>query len=215
MVTKIRALLAALMFTASLAVAQPASAVALTTQEICQGEFQNDSRLGPATLPRPWEEPVGPILSGYQRTGGLSPEQFLSRYWDPGANNGQGSWIYPPDDGFLRVGGHAVKWVGTLDVGDELDRFGSEFGSFLAPAGELYLQRSLPPQSLITFEAAYPCNYHRYRVIKEFKVFKGIAAGWFEQPGLGRQIKLDRGLLPGEGRLSVAWLLTNGYLERL
>lgn len=213
---RVRAAVAALMLVFCAVAAHPASAVSSVRAPACQGEYQGDARLGPATLPAVWERPVGTLLVGYQRTGGLSPEEFLDRYWDPKANDGQGSWIYPPDDGFLTDGnGHVFRWVDTVEVGVELDRFGSEFGSFLAPAGELYGMRSLPPQSLFTYEAAYPCNYHRYRVVREFRVWEGLTAAWFEQPGLGRQVKLDRALVPGEGRLNVAWLLANDYLVRL
>nr|WP_042177999.1 TNT domain-containing protein [Kibdelosporangium sp. MJ126-NF4] len=182
----------------------------------CEGAFQGDARLGPATLPGPSDKLVGPLLVGYQRTGGLSSKDFLDRYWDPAANDNQGAWRYPPQDGFLLdPQGQPIKWVRTLPVGTELDRFGSEFGGFLSPAGTSYAARSIPPQSLYTFEAAYPCNYHKYRVITAFAVSEGPIAPWFEQHGVGVQDKLERSLVPGEGRLTVNWLLANNYLARV
>ena len=46
-------------------------------------------------------------------------------------------------------------------------------------------------------------------------VWEGPIAPWFEQPGGGLQQKLDRALVPGDGALNVAWLLSNGYLVRI
>ena len=179
----------------------------------CTGVHAGDERWGPEILPRPWEEPIGPLLFGYSRSGHLAPDDFLDTYWDPGAN----SWRYPPQDGFVvRPDGAADKRAEELDVGDRLDRFGSEYGSFLAPAGAHYAARSLPPQSLTTREAGLPCGYHQYEVIRPFTVWQGPIAPWFAQPGGGTQILLDPAFLqPGEGqRLNVRWLVSNGYLAQ-
>jgi hypothetical protein len=189
--------------TPALAVAAPA--------ELCSGTHLGDARFGPDNLPRPPQQPVGPILTGYHRFGGLSPSAFLAKYWDTTAN----SWKYPPQDGFLLDhGGQPIKWVIELRAGRTLDRFGSEFGGFLAPAGSHYSTRAIPPQNLNTFDPAYRCNYHSYKVTKAFKVWEGPIAPWFEQRGRGLQEKLDRSLLPGDGSLNVGWLITNGYLAR-
>lgn len=53
-----------------------------------------------------------------------------------------------------------------LPAGLLIDRFGSEYGSFLAPADSPYAQRALPPSNLDTPTSAptYPYNYHVYRV---------------------------------------------------
>ncbi|WP_199442326.1 TNT domain-containing protein [Umezawaea beigongshangensis] len=192
------------------------SAPTAVAVELCSGAHDGDPRLGPEDLPGPAQRPVGPLLVTYLRTGGLSAEDFLDRYWDPAANSGAGSWIYPPQDGFrLDASGHPVKQVEELEAGDELDRFGGEGGTFLAPSGDLYPERALPPQNLTTFDPAYPCNYHLYRVTRSFDVWEGPIAAWFAQPGGGTQIKLDRSLLPGDGYLNVAWLIDNGYLDRI
>lgn len=178
--------------------------------ELCAGAYQGDNRLGPETLPKPWQRPVGPIVAGYKRFGNLSKEAFLAKYW-----NGTG-WNYPPQDGFkLRPNGEPIKWKATLTAGRKLDRFGSEFGGFLAPKGSHYSTRAIPPQSLYTFDPAYRCNYHAYKVTKAFAVWEGPIAPWFEQIGGGQQQKLDRALVPGDGALNVAWLLSNGYLVRI
>lgn len=188
------------------------AAAARPAPEPCSGEYQGDARLGPEALPAPRQEPVGPLLLGYSRTGALRPADFLAVYWDSGAN----SWRYPPQDGFaVGPGGNAIKHREVLRAGEDLDRFGSEHGSFLAPAGDPYAERSLPPQSLITREADFPCGYHEYEVARDFAVWQGPIAPWFEQPGGGQQILLDAAFLdPGEGqRLNVRWLLAHGYLE--
>lgn len=60
-----------------------------------------------------------------------------------------------------------------------LDRFGSEYGSFLAPAGAPYSQRALPPSNLDTpaGNTSYPYNYHVYEVVQAFTVLSGPIAG--------------------------------------
>lgn len=180
----------------------------------CTGAYRGDARLGPKTLPRPWEAPVGPLLRDYRRTGDLSPDAFLAKYWKEQDPEGPAGWKYPPNDGFAEVNGEVDQHVEVLELGEDLDRFGSEYGSYLAPAGDPYAKRALPPQNLTTRESAYPCDYHRYTVTQPFAVWQGGIAPWFEQPGGGQQIKLDPALLtPGDGeRLNVRWLLDNGYL---
>ncbi|PKV83941.1 TNT domain-containing protein [Streptomyces sp. TLI_146] len=178
----------------------------------CSGTYQGDERLGPQYLPKPWQDPVGPLVLGYHRTGHLSPTAFLATYWDSTA----GGWKYPPNDGFAnRPDGSLDKRAVRLRVGEDLDRFGSEYGAFLAPAGADYARRALPPQSLITREAAYPCAYHSYEVTKSFTVWEGRIAPWFEQRGGGEQVKLDPAFVdPGAGqKLNVKWLLDHGYLK--
>ncbi len=216
---RVRTVLAALGVAGVMAAAPTASAAApeppvgAAAREPCTGEFQGDSRLGPRWLPKKWQRPVGPLLKGWKRTGGLSPQAFLKKYWDGPASTG--GWKYPPNDGFETVNGQVDKHRERLDKGERLDRFGSEFGSYLAPAGDSYAERALPPQNLNTREAAHACDYRVYEVRKPFSVWQGGIAPWFEQPGGGQQIKLDPAFLdPGEGqRLHVKWLLDHGYLE--
>ncbi|MGI5171778.1 TNT domain-containing protein [Spirillospora sp. CA-253888] len=181
---------------------------------LCTGAFKNDARLGPRHLPRPWQRPVGPLLVGYHRTGHLTPGAFLAKYWQPEAPGRPAGWKYPPDDGFAKIKGRLDKNRHVLRPGTKLDRFGSEYGGFLAPAGDPYSKRALPPQNLVTRDAAHPCDYHRYRVTRAFTAWRGRIAAWFAQPGGGQQIKLDPALLdPGPGqRLNVQWLLTHKYL---
>ncbi|QNE78908.1 DUF4237 domain-containing protein [Streptomyces finlayi] len=213
--------LAALGITAGLLSAPAASAstshgnnkpAAAPRHEPCTGEFAGDARLGPKWLPKKKQAPVGPLLNGYERTGDLSPADFLKKYWEGPADSG--SWKYPPNDGFGEVNGQLDKEPAKLRTGQRLDRFGSEYGSYLAPAGDAYAERALPPQNLNTRDAAVACDYRVYKVAKPFWVWQGSIAPWFEQPGGGQQIKLDAVFLdPGEGlRLNVKWLLDHGYL---
>ncbi|MFD9500058.1 TNT domain-containing protein [Streptomyces sp. NPDC060035] len=180
--------------------------------EACTGEFRGDARMGPKWLPNRDQAPVGPLLKGYKRTGSLSPSAFLKKYWEGPADTG--SWKYPPNDGFAEVNGETDKQPAKLRPGQRLDRFGSEYGSYLAPAGDAYAERALPPQNLNTRDAAVPCDYRVYKVAKPFRVWQGSIAPWFEQPGGGQQIKLDAVFLdPGAGeRLNVKWLLDHAYL---
>ncbi|MDN3295170.1 TNT domain-containing protein [Streptomyces ficellus] len=217
---RLRAVLSALALTVAAlsaptpAVAAPADDTRRQRPAVCSGEFQGDARLGPKYLPRPSEHPVGPLLKGYKRTGGLSPKAFLATYWKEEGPGGPAGWKYPPNDGFAEVNGRVDKHVEILQPGEVLDRFGSEYGSYLAPAGDAYAKRALPPQNLNTREPAFPCDYRRYTVKRPFPVWEGGIAPWFAQPGGGRQIKLDAALLnPGQGeRLNVKWLLAEGYL---
>lgn len=176
--------------------------------------FDGDPRLGPAGLPVLGI--VGVELIGYRRTGNLSPAAFLAQYYNPTANGGAGGWIYPPDNGYvIGPNGQPVEWQETLRVGQRIDRYGSEFGSFLAPAGSLYAERSIPPQSLDSTPPA-PCNYHDYQVLKDFAVDAGPVAPWFAQPGYGLQYQLNASLIPGApASVNVMWLIDNGYLARI
>ncbi|MFG2507110.1 TNT domain-containing protein [Streptomyces rubiginosohelvolus] len=217
---RMRTALAALGITAGLITAPAASAApgpekpapAAERHEPCTGEFRGDARLGPKWLPNKRLAPVGPLLNGYQRTGDLTPKDFLKKYWEGPADTG--SWKYPPNDGFAEVNGEIDKEPVKLRTGQRLDRFGSEYGGYLAPAGDAYAERALPPQNLNTRDADTPCDYRVYKVAKPFWVWQGSIAPWFEQSGGGQQIKLDAVFLdPGVGqRLNVKWLLDNGYL---
>jgi hypothetical protein len=176
--------------------------------------FNGDSRLGPAQLQDAGA--VAPMVAGYDRLAGLTAQQFIARYWDPAANTGSGGWRYPPADGFLlRPTGQPIEFVAPLGPGTQVDRFGSEFGAFLAPLDTPYAERALPPMSLDNFDAAYTCNYHVYRVIKRFSAEEGPIAPAFGQIGHGLQIELLGSLVPGAPRrLDVRWLIDNGYLQR-
>jgi hypothetical protein len=188
-----------------------ASLFPAATQGCSASYLDGDQRLGPTQVEA--FGLVAPMLYGYNRLDGLTPAQFISTYWDPTANGGTGGWRYPPDNGFLvDASGRPIEYVSTLTVGEQIDRFGSEFGAFLAPYDTPYAERSLPPESLDDFDPSYTCNYHLYRVIKSFKADEGQIAPAFGQPGRGLQIQLNGSLLPGDPLPQVLWLVNNGYL---
>ncbi|HEY5833691.1 TNT domain-containing protein [Streptomyces sp.] len=146
----------------------------------------NDWRLGPAVLPLTGI--LGGILDGYNRLGDRTPVEFLNHWWDPAADVGRGNWRFPSDDGFSHDNaGHVIAATVTLHPGELLDRFGNEFGSFLAPAGAKYDERSIPPSSLNTEDPRYPYNYHLFRVKKDTVVCAGPVAPFYDQPGQGVQ----------------------------
>ena len=199
--------------------AHPAHSATLTitaSRTACsEADYNGDPRLGPAQLPS--AGPVGLQLVRYDRFAGLAPEWFLSLYWDAAANSGQGSWRYPPANGFL-IGptGQPIEVTVPLSPGQRVDRYGSEFGAFLAPAGTPYANRAIPPQSLDNRDLPTACNYHVYQVTREFRVDAGPIAPAFGQPGRGFQYLLDGTLVPGAPeRLNVMWLISNGYLQRI
>jgi hypothetical protein len=209
------ALLAALVVVAGVNLATRSAAAAPPIARACSAAFfDGDSRLGPAVLQNVGM--VAPLLAGYDRLAGLSPPDFLARYWDPAANGGAGGWRFPPDNGYL-LGptGQPIEHVAPLSAGAEIDRFGSEFGAFLAPFDTPYAERALPPMSLDVFDPAYACNYHLYRVVRRFSAEEGPIAPGFGQVGHGEQIQLVASLVPGApSPLNVRWLIDNGYLQR-
>lgn len=195
--------------------AAPSFGVTFTFTSQCSAEdFNGDPRLGPRDLPN-WGS-VGLELRSYDRLAGLTPEQFIATYWDDTANGGQGGWRYPPANGFL-IGpdGQPVHTLMPLRAGQRLDRYGSEFGAFLAPTGSPYSQRALPPQSLDNAAAPGTCNYSGYLIVREFAVDGGPIAPAFGQPGHGLQYLLVGALVPrAPERLNVRWLVDNGFLRR-
>ncbi|KAL2215632.1 hypothetical protein M432DRAFT_642650 [Thermoascus aurantiacus ATCC 26904] len=177
----------------------------------CAGTtFQNESyvcgdpRLGPVELPKKF--PLSTELATYARFGTLCPDEFLRKWAPPGDAGAR--YTYPPSNGFvLDTDGRPIMGNATLPVGAKLDRFGSEYGSFLSPLGAPYIQRALPPSNLNAAPGSdYPYNYHVYQVTKEFVVGMGPIAPWFEQPGMGTQyVAYSR----------VIDLVNGGYLRRL
>ncbi|MGC0317362.1 TNT domain-containing protein [Kitasatospora acidiphila] len=209
--TKTSSLLTAVIAGAALlTVTAPAAHAGSLPSDQCSADFYDgDARLGPAQLPSTGA--VGREMFGYNRTGGASDQSFQQQYYD----SASGSWKYPPADGYVVVNNQPVEFDQTLPVGQDIDRFGSEYGSFLAPEGLPYAMRSIPPQSLDGSPAA-GCNYHDYKVLKPFAVHAGPIAPWFNQPGCGWQYQLDATLVPGApAEINVGWLITNGYLQRL
>lgn len=173
--------------------------------------FQGDTRLGPKNVPN--SGPVARLLRGWQRLAGYSPKGYLKLFYDAVAK----SWRYPPQGGYaLTPLGTPVVSSATLVEGQVIDRFGSEGGTYLSPEGTPYSARGIPPESLNPFPGGEPCNYYRYRVLKPFSVNAGPIAPALGQPGFGLQYVLSGTFFTGvTERVNVAYLLTNGYVERV
>ncbi|KAK7413364.1 hypothetical protein QQX98_007741 [Neonectria punicea] len=162
-----------------------------------------DSRLGPKVLPR--KLPLGTLIADYDRFEGLTPGEFLKQWTDA-----KGDYVYPPQNGFqLDQHGNAINGTMILQTGTFVDRFGSEYGSFVSAAAAPYSQRALPPSNLDTNPSSpdFPYSYHVYQVIKPLAVVGGPIAPWFGQPGLGAQF------YTGEVGNIMA-LIEKGFLKR-
>jgi hypothetical protein len=117
----------------------------LTNQSLIHDYVCGDTRLGPKRLPT--HLPLGSLLDIYDQFGSLCPGQFLAKWF----NSTSGYYNYPPVDGFqLNTAGSPIEGTITFPVGFLMDRFGSEYGSFVSPAGAPYMQRALPPSNLDT-----------------------------------------------------------------
>lgn len=183
--------------------------------------YAGDSRLGPDIISN--ELPVVGQLADYRRTGSLSAPEFLEKYWDPTETptSPVGSYRYPPKEGYvLDSNGAPMKTKGQLDLGAFIDRYGSEGGNFLSPAGTSYSDRALPPSNLISTPADF-CNYHAYIVIKKLPVYEGPIAPWFEQRGFGTQFQIAEDLFADlhpptaicGSKYDVMWLQCAGYVR--
>jgi len=106
------------------------------------------------------------------------------------------NWIYPKNLGFF---GEITKK--TLPIGTKVDRLGSPFGSYLAPAGTAYEARALPPGSGAE-------KFYSYEVAKPLPVIEGKVAPAFGQEGGGLQMLPDLGF-----RANIQWLIDNDYLR--
>ena len=85
------------------------------------------------------------------------------------------SW--PPNDGCA-----AAPVAETIPAGAQIDRFGSEGGTFFSPKGESFGSRAVP----------YVCNqmdYRVYKVLKPLPVKACKAAPWFNEPGGAKQVQ--------------------------
>jgi hypothetical protein len=161
--------------------------------------FCRDARLGPKKLPKLF--PLNDITEPYDRLGGLCAAEFLAKW------TLNGSFTYPDNDGFMTTtSGLPIKGNTTLLPGTLVDRFGSEYGSFLSPAEAPYPQRAIPPMNLDTRDQLYPFNYHVYKVALPFVVEAGPIAPYFGQPGAGTQYHTFSNIIT---------LITGGYLDRV
>jgi hypothetical protein len=147
-----------------------------------------DRRLGPVHLPTGGV--FESIFHGYEHFSSLHPSTYLKNFWD----HLKKGWSYPDHQGFaLMVKNGQPSPVSAeliLPVGSKVDRFGSPWGSYLAPAGTPFGLRAIPMENLSDDERnpnAPPFNYYLYEVAKPFTVLVGPIAPHFGTPGYGLQ----------------------------
>lgn len=86
---------------------------------------------------------------------------------------------YPPASGFVSVS------IVKLKTNTKLDRYGSLWGTFVAPQGASFGSRALPASSKNSI-------YYQFKVIKEIPNVKaGKAIPWFGEPGMGTQYQFN------------------------
>jgi hypothetical protein len=168
-----------------------------------------DRRLGPIHLPNTGVFKA--IFDGYDRFA-LCPNVYLSSWWDRVKG-----WLYPEHDGFavMHSGGKPVPVMAELilPVGTLVDRFGSPWGSYLAPAGTPFGLRAIPMENLsqdLRNKSAPPFNYYLYNVTEQFRVRVGPIAPHFGTPGYGLQYFTD---IAVDKKWNVKTLVEEGFLK--
>ena len=150
---------------------------------------------------KPGDPTFDAVTKGRQPPTGTDLDRFNSK-WSHGRdpNSGFENYQYPTEEyghpnGFASPQDKHAEWV---PPGTRVDRFGSEYGSFLATEGAPWPERALPPHTL-------NAPYHTYEVTQPFPSWVGPAAAWFDQPGGATQYFL--------GQYDVDRLLKAGYLR--
>ncbi|KAJ7180829.1 hypothetical protein C8R46DRAFT_1319169 [Mycena filopes] len=163
-----------------------------------------DHRLGPKKLPA--SRQLTPLLSGYDRLGGLCPAEFLRKWYSDAAY----SYLEPPADGWqLSTAQQPITDDQVLHAGMLVDSFGQPDEQYsLSPAGTPFAMRALPPACLNnpTYGELAPFNYHEYEVEYPFVVRSGPTAAFYGQPGQGTTYRT---------RITVGMLIRGGFLKRV
>jgi hypothetical protein len=141
------------------------------------------------------------IVRGWHPTGGMTWEDFASEFGTPQARS------YPVNDGFPP--GY-VPQAAHLPEGAIIDRFGSQYGRYLAPDGTPFVDRALAPESV-------GGEYNRYMVTGKslppgWKIVEGPVQPYYGQlPSPG---SLQYMILGPDGvRVSVKELVDRGILD--
>jgi uncharacterized protein YukE len=141
------------------------------------------------------------VVRGWDPTGGMPWDDFASQFGTPGARN------YPLNDGFPP--GY-VPLPAQLPEGTIIDRFGSEYGRYLAPDGTPFADRALAPESV-------GGDYNRYMVTGEalppgWQIVEGPVEPFYGQkPSLGALQYMIVG--PDGAQLNVQELVRLGILD--
>ena len=110
----------------------------------------------PAETVTPGGAPLA-VMHGWDPLGGMSFDDFASHFGTPETR------VWPGNDGFPP--GYDPQ-PAHLPAGTIIDRFGSEYGRYLAPDGTPFASRALPPESV-------GGDYNRYMVTG-----KALPPGW-------------------------------------
>ena len=141
------------------------------------------------------------VVRGWDPTGGIPWDDFASRFGTPESRN------WPSNDGFPPG---FVPQPAQLPEGAIIDRFGSEYGRYLAPDGTPFADRSLAPESV-------GGDYNRYLVTGKplppgWQLVKGPVQPWYGQtpsPGALQYMILG----PDGVKVSVKELVDRGILD--
>lgn len=105
------------------------------------------------------------------------------------------------NDGWAPAWGFASRSQTTLAPGTRLDRYGSEYGMYLAKAGASFGGRSLP-------ETHQSRPFHVYEVARPLNIWCGPAIPWYGAPGMEEQFMV-------KGGQKVMNLLEEGYIREV
>ena len=141
------------------------------------------------------------VVRGWEPTGGMPWEDFASRFGTPESR------IWPGNDGFPP--GYAPQ-PAQLPEGAIIDRFGSEYGRYLAPDGTPFADRALAPESV-------GGDYNRYMITGKplppgWQIVEGPVEPWYGQtPSPGTLQYMIVG--PDGVKVSVKELVDRGILD--
>lgn len=141
------------------------------------------------------------VVQGWEPNGGMPWDEFESQFGTPQSRN------YPLNDGFPSG---FVPQPAHLPEGAIIDRFGSEYGRYLAPDGTPFADRALAPESV-------GGDYNRYIVTGKplppgWHVVEGPVQPWFGQtPSPGALQYMIVG--PDGVKVSVKELVDRGILD--
>ncbi len=141
------------------------------------------------------------VVRGWQPTGGMPWDDFASQFGTPASRT------WPANDGFPQG---FVPQPAQLPEGAIIDRFGSEYGRYLAPDGTAFADRALAPESV-------GGDYNRYMVTGKplppgWQLVEGPVQPWYGQtpsPGALQYMILG----PDGVRVSVRELVDRGILD--
>ena len=141
------------------------------------------------------------VVRGWEPTGGMPWEDFASRFGTPESR------IWPGNDGFPP--GYAPQ-PAQLPEGAIIDRFGSEYGRYLAPDGTPFADRALAPESV-------GGDYNRYMITGKplppgWQIVEGPVEPWYGQtPSPGTLQYMIVG--PDGVKVTVKELVDRGILD--